>query len=308
MVAKKTKKTVKKKSVGSPTSKSQKNVVSAPKFEKNHTLDRTGKLNASLSMDRNGKLNASLSMDRNGKLNASLSMDRNAGRNSGKKSKVTSASKSRGKHFPAPWKLNGEGFLFPLWAKKDYNREMGFFSDEDSKQYSGGLGSLMLVNYSTSDVGPYFELLYIPGNFKYKDRTYKRITRIFVSSQKSVEEGILNWAIPKERADFIWIQDGNLTKISVLRNGKEFFRATIATKGFSFPVSTKILPYSLLQKVSRGYLRTQFVGKGKGRIASIREIWSDEAVFPDVLKGGVFKTGVHSNPFELIFPIADKVD
>ncbi|EMY76894.1 acetoacetate decarboxylase-like protein [Leptospira weilii serovar Ranarum str. ICFT] len=208
----------------------------------------------------------------------------------------------------APWNLNGEGFLFPLWAKKEYNREMGFFTDEDSKQYLGGLGSLMLVNYESSDVGPDYELMYIPGSFEYKNDSYKRITRIFVSSQKSVEEGIRNWAIPKEKADFIWTQEGNRTKISVFRGGKEFFRVTILIKSFFFPVTTKILPHTLLQKSSDGYLRTQFIGKGKGRIATILEIWSDEAVFPDAIKGGIFRTGIYTNPFELVFPPANKID
>ncbi|WP_332476805.1 acetoacetate decarboxylase family protein [Leptospira ainlahdjerensis] len=296
------KKAVKKKSVGTPSSKSGKKAVSASKSGK--TPVTRVKLNETLP-----------------ELRGLLPTGRVSGRNSvgvsgtnGKKNppigsrKTDSSASTKGKHFPAPWDLRGEGFLFPLWAKKDYNREMGFFSGEDSRQYSGGLGSLMLVNYETSDVGPYYELLYIPGNFYYKDQSYKRITRIFVSSQKSVEEGILNWAIPKERADFTWIREGNLTKISAFRNGKEFFRVTIATKGFSFPVSTKILPYTLLQKAPEGYLSTQFVGKGKGRIATIREIWSDEAVFPDAIKGGIFKTGIHSDPFELVFPVADKVD
>ncbi|TGK16545.1 acetoacetate decarboxylase [Leptospira kmetyi] len=288
------KKAVKKKSVGSPTSKSSKKSASASKNGKS----KSAKSVKTTGRSSSGKLSKTLTTDRVEKLSKTLTTDRVLGRNSGVSAK----------HFPAPWNLNGEGFLFPLWAKKDYNREMCFFSDEDSRQYRGGLGSIMLVNYETSDVGPYYELLYIPGNFEYKGESYKRITRIFVSSQKSVEEGILNWAIPKERADFTWMKEGNLTKISAYRNGKEFFRVVIATKGFSFPVSTKILPYTLLQKAPYGYLQTQFIGKGKGRIAKIQEIWSDEAVFPDVIKGGVFKTGIHSNPFELVFPVADKID
>ncbi|WP_241686734.1 acetoacetate decarboxylase family protein [Leptospira stimsonii] len=297
MVAKKAKKAVKKKSVGTPSSKSGKK--GAPVSKSGKTSATRVKLKETLPTSRNsGRISESKGTSgSNGKKNSPFGT-----RNS------DSTVFPKGKHFPAPWDLKGEGFLFPLWAKKDYNREMGFFSGEDSRQYSGGLGSLMLVNYETSDVGPYYELLYIPGNFNYKDQTYKRITRIFVSSQKSVEEGILNWAIPKERADFTWIREGNLTKVSAFRNGKEFFRVTIATKGFSFPVSTKILPYTLLQKSPDGYLSTQFIGKGKGRIATIREIWSDEAVFPDAIKGGIFKTGIHSDPFELVFPVADKVD
>ncbi|TGK33406.1 acetoacetate decarboxylase [Leptospira gomenensis] len=267
MVAKKAKKTVKKKSVGTPKSKSASH---SSRAAKSGSPKKTSSVTSSAS----------------------------------KKSPPSSSQTGKGRQFPAPWNLYGEGFVFPLWAKKDYNREMGFFSEEDSKQYKGGLGSLMLVNYEKSDVGPYYELLYIPGNFEYKGDSFKRITRIFVSSQTSVEEGIRNWAIPKEKADFIWIKEGNLTKISAFRGGKEFFRVSILTKGFSFPVSTKLLPYTLLQKSPEGYLKTRFIGKGKGRIATIQEIWSDEAVFPDAIKGGMFQTGVHSVPFELVFPKA----
>ncbi|WP_394854582.1 acetoacetate decarboxylase family protein [Leptospira ellisii] len=264
-MAKKAKKTVKKKSVGTPKSKSASGRVSKAGGKK-----KAKSVTSSVSQ----------------------------------KSTAVSSKTGKGQHYPAPWNLYGEGFIFPLWAKKEYNREMGFFSEEDSKQYKGGLGSLMLVNYETSNVGPYYELLYIPGNFEYKNGSFKRITRIFVSSQTSVEEGIRNWAIPKEKADFIWIREGNLTKISAFRGGKEFFRVSILTKGFSFPVSTKLFPYTLLQKSSEGYLKTRFIGKGKGRMATIQEIWSDEAVFPDAIKGGMFKSGIHSVPFDLVFPTA----
>lgn len=218
------------------------------------------------------------------------------------------ASLSRG-HFPAPWNLTGEGFLFPLFGRKSYNSEMGFFDDEDRKSYRGGLGSLMLVNYERSDVGPYYELLYIPGNFDYKDRNYKRITRIFVSSQTSVEEGIRNWAIPKERADFKWEKKGPFTHIEVSRNGKTFFKISIRTLGFGFPVTTSVLPYVLLQKAEDGSrLSTAFIGKGKGKFARIESIWTDESVFPDFIKGGGFKTGIGAAPFDLVFPVAEIVD
>lgn len=212
------------------------------------------------------------------------------------------------RHFPAPWSLTGEGFLFPLLGRKSYNSEMGFFDDEDKKSYRGGIGSLMLVNYERSDVGPYYELLYIPGNFEHKGKDYKRITRIFVSSQTSVEEGIRNWAIPKEKADFVWKKEGSFTNIEASRNGKTFFKIKIRTLGFGFPVSTSLLPYVLLQKAEDGeLLSTAFIGKGKGKFARIESLWTDESVFPDFLKGGGFKTGIGAQPFDLIFPVAEKV-
>ncbi|TGK02878.1 acetoacetate decarboxylase [Leptospira langatensis] len=220
-----------------------------------------------------------------------------------------SKSASSKRHYPAPWSLTGEGFLFPLFGKKSYNAEMAFLDEEDRKSYKGGLGSLMLVNYERSDVGPYYELLYIPGNFEHKGKNYKRITRIFVSSQTSVEEGILNWAIPKERADFVWKKEGSLTKIEVSRNGKTFFKIKMRSLGFGFPVSTSILPYVLLQKQEDGTkLSTAFIGKGKGKFCRIESVWSDETVFPDFIKGGGFKTGVSADPFDLVFPVAEKVD
>lgn len=126
------------------------------------------------------------------------------------------------KRFSAPWHLNGKGFIFPLLANRSYNVDRGFFDEEDRKSYRGGLGSLIFANYESSDVGPYCEILYIPGNFEYKNRNYKRITRIFVSSQDASEGGIRNWAIPKERADFLWQKEGSITKIEISRNGKFF--------------------------------------------------------------------------------------
>ncbi|TGK07998.1 acetoacetate decarboxylase [Leptospira semungkisensis] len=213
------------------------------------------------------------------------------------------------RHYPAPWSLTGEGYLFPLFGKKSYNAEMAFLDEEDRKSYRGGLGSLMLVNYERSNVGPYYELLYIPGNFEHKGKNYKRITRIFVSSQTSVEEGIRNWAIPKERADFTWKKEGSLTKIEVSRNGKTFFKIEIRSLGFGFPVNTSVLPYVLLQKEEDGTkLSTAFIGKGKGKLSRIESVWSDETVFPDFVKGGGFKTGIFADPFDLIFPVAEQVD
>ncbi|EIE02544.1 acetoacetate decarboxylase family protein [Leptospira licerasiae] len=221
------------------------------------------------------------------------------------KSKVQSPKR----HFPAPWSLTGEGFLFPLFGRKSYNLEMAFLDEEDRKSFKGGLGSLMLVNYERSDVGPYYELLYIPGNFEHKEINYKRITRIFVSSQTSVEEGIRNWAIPKERADFVWKKEGSVTKIEVSRNGKTFFKIKIRTLGFNFPVSTSILPYVLLQKAEDGSkLSTAFIGTGKGKFARIESVWSDETIFPDFIKGGGMRTGIGASPFHLTFPVAEHVE
>lgn len=210
------------------------------------------------------------------------------------------------RQFPAPWKLQGEGFLFPLFSKKAYNLESSFMDEEDRKSYGGGLGALLFVNYSSSDVGPYHEVLYIPGNFEWNGKKFKRITRIFVSSRESVEAGRRNWAIPKEQADFVWTRQNSVTKIEVSRDGKLFLRASIRTIGLNFPVSTSPFGLSLLQKQDGEYLNTSFNGTGKGKFARLENLWIDETVFPDFLKAGGFRTGFGISPFEMVFPEAIK--
>jgi acetoacetate decarboxylase len=60
----------------------------------------------------------------------------------------------------------------------------------------------MLVDYEQSPVGPYQELLFIPGRFQFGRRRYYMVTQIYVSTQVSVENGQENWGIPKQLAQF----------------------------------------------------------------------------------------------------------
>ncbi|MCR9144869.1 MAG: acetoacetate decarboxylase family protein [bacterium] len=206
-------------------------------------------------------------------------------------------------HYPPPWDLAGEGFIFPVFANRDYNLEHGFLSEEDRDAYRGGLGAWMLVNYTTSNVGPYYELLYMPGNFEYQGKRYKRVTKIYVSSQLSVREGIRNWAVPKELADFDWRSDGDRTHVEISTGGKTFFSLDLRKRFFSFPVLSALVPFVMLQKGPDSYIRTPLQGKGKGRVASLANLSVDETYFPDVLKAGGLKTGVGVNPFRLDFPV-----
>lgn len=205
-------------------------------------------------------------------------------------------------HYPPPWDLAGEGFIFPVFANREYNLEHGFIAEEDREVYRGGLGTWMLVNYTSSNVGPYFELLYMPGNFEYRGKLYKRVTKIYVSSQLSVREGIRNWAVPKELADFDWQSDGDSTHVEVRTKGTTFFSLDLTRKFFSFPVLSQLVPFVMLQKGPESYIRTPLQGKGKGRIARLAKLRVDETYFPDVSKAGGWNTGVGVNPFRLDFP------
>jgi hypothetical protein len=212
-------------------------------------------------------------------------------------------------HYPPPWHLKGKGFIIPFLGKENILLEKGFISEEDKEFFRGGLGAVMLVNYESSNVGPYYELLFIPGDFSYdvsgKSKLYKRITKIFVSSLISIQEGRLNWAIPKEFANFKWNTNGNNTEISVsTKDGEIFLEAEFTKKYFYFPLTTKIYPVSLLQKTEAGKLiSTKFSGSGKGKFAAINKWSVNEKYFVDINKVAKFSIGLSADEFNIVFPI-----
>ncbi|MBK6605858.1 MAG: acetoacetate decarboxylase family protein [Leptospiraceae bacterium] len=219
------------------------------------------------------------------------------------------------KHYPPPWNLKGEGFIIPFLGNKSLLLDKGFIPEEDKKSFVGGLGAIMVVNYESSNVGPYFELLFIPGNFEHsrttktstKKKLYKKITKIYVSSLTSVQEGRLNWAIPKEMAEFTWKKESNKTMISA--SSKEngvFLEAEITKKFFSFPMSTKLYPISLLQKSdTESLINTKFVGSGKGKIAFINKWMVNENLFANPFSISRISFGLSADEFNIIFPIPE---
>ncbi|KAL0572109.1 hypothetical protein V5O48_009862 [Marasmius crinis-equi] len=94
------------------------------------------------------------------------------------------------------------------------------------------IGALMLVRYASTPVGPYDELIYIPGRWAYASgRNGLRITRLYVSTDASVFNGRTNWNIPKHRANFSFHKDGAITTVSVSSPetpNKPFFSAKLA--------------------------------------------------------------------------------
>ena len=104
---------------------------------------------------------------------------------------------------------------------------------------------MIIVDYKSSDAGPYSELLFIPGKLHINGGRWHRITKIYVSTMDSVLNGRKNWAIPKELADFKFSQNGNIEEVKVSKGGRTFFRAGMKVWGPRFPVSTKLLPFPL---------------------------------------------------------------
>jgi hypothetical protein len=169
----------------------------------------------------------------------------------------------------------------------------------------------MLVDYAQSNCGAYHELLFVPGQFASPQGKFWSISRIYVSSQTSVDNGIANWGIPKEFAEFSWQRQGRLERVGV-GNFAEF---VFSSSGIGLPIGLNSLPApwrtllhpeltgrSLLPADCGKNLLTTLSGQGTMRPARLHSARAEAAHFPD-LEHLRPVSAVLAEPFNLIFPI-----
>lgn len=133
---------------------------------------------------------------------------------------------------PPPWNLKGTGIILIYKFSKDWVEKHGMLPSFLKDNFKGGLGYLMLVNYTESPVGPYKELLLIPGKFAPKNK--QSISKIYVSSEASTINGRANWGIPKDTLPFTWDTLGGVEKIQMHSEGRWFLIAKSALAAFHF--------------------------------------------------------------------------
>ncbi|KAL9534840.1 hypothetical protein SMMN14_01386 [Sphaerulina musiva] len=133
---------------------------------------------------------------------------------------------------PAPWTLKGDiygifllpGLGLPLLGASPEDLPVKAFPPLERKyqasiagEYVGKIGMIQVLRYTESPVGPYDELLIIPGFFEYENEGEKeegvRVSRIYVSQKYTCWNGRVNWNIPKHLARFDWTYeaDGSTT-------------------------------------------------------------------------------------------------
>lgn len=185
--------------------------------------------------------------------------------------------------FPAPWTLHGSGYIMAYRFPKRLRGTRFFSPDFMPHQDFTGFGTVMLANYTDSTAGPYGELLFIPGKFRYGNRNYYSITRIFVSTMVSVVNGRENWGIPKELADFSFTElDKGRERISVSKEGISIIELVVRRYGIPYPLSTRLFPVPLVQLTADRTFFTKFHGRGRSRLGTIESISVNPDLFPDI--------------------------
>jgi hypothetical protein len=208
---------------------------------------------------------------------------------------------------PAPWQLTGNGFILVYWFSKSFLLKSDLIPPGMMADFRGGPSVVVLVNYHRSDVGPYYELLFMPGRFEHKGQQFSSITKIYVSTEASVVNGRKNWAIPKEIANFDWqIDEDGLENVQVRQRDQTFANFMFQPFGPTLPASTGLIPpgwRTVMQPGDTHLLFTKLQSSGKVKLARCRDVEIDGNFFPNLTRGRLLVTCKVSQ-FDMIFPVA----
>lgn len=210
---------------------------------------------------------------------------------------------------PAPWRLRGRAYVCAL-ALGDEQRLQQAGTPAQLGQPGGQRSLVMYVDYTASDVGPYHELLFIPGSFRFADgKRYPSIGRIYVSSQDSVDNGRRNWGIPKQLADFSVERGRRQDRISVSCNGSVIAELSLQHRRVGLPAPGLLLPkrYRTLGQLMDGehYLYAPS-SIGVMHQARVQSLWADGEHFPEIQNGKVLSAAYLSH-FHMRFPVAQRL-
>ncbi|MFP5306312.1 MAG: acetoacetate decarboxylase family protein [Gammaproteobacteria bacterium] len=208
---------------------------------------------------------------------------------------------------PAPWRLRGCGYVSLLRCPQSLLDAQSFVPPAlAGRRVASPYALMMFVDYAESPVGPYHELLFIPGRFVFGDgRRHLSISRIFVSTMDSVVNGRRNWGIPKDVAEFdVRYSKGGLDRVTVKRDGSVFAELAYRSWPLSAPVHTALLPdawHTLAQcDGERSYVYRP-TARGWTRPARLVEARFDAQQFPDAARGKALAT-VKLTHFDMCFP------
>jgi len=208
---------------------------------------------------------------------------------------------------PAPWRLRADAYAMMIKLPMPRGRAELFAPSELAEARFGQFGLVMYVDYAATPVGPYRELLFIPGTFRFGSRRLPSITKIYVSTRASVDSGQHNWGIPKELGAFDVVDGSDGVKRVTLRVGGAIaVELWLRHDRLALPVTSSLLPSGLrtLGQVLDGHTyEVAPHGRGLMQRAKVVHAWSEPGLFADLAASRVF-TAVRLSKFDLTFPRA----
>lgn len=201
---------------------------------------------------------------------------------------------------PPPWRLSGSATIAIYRFSESYVYERVALPPSLSGMFVGGFGAIMLVDYATSPVGPYRELLFSPGQFAYGRKKAHSITHIYVSTEASVVNGRTNWGLPKELADFSIQARNDVHQWRVSQNGQTLLDFTYRPGRLTLPLPGWLYRPRLMQFWQGERYLTRIRAGGRLQLSEVEEPKTGGA-FPNI--GHARPVGVvHLPHFKLTFP------
>lgn len=208
---------------------------------------------------------------------------------------------------PAPWYLKGQGYVMVVQLPTQVLDNESFIEPSLKSTRRGHLAYIAFADYESSDVGAYHELLYIGGTLKFDQKRHLSISKIYVSTQDSIDNGQKNWGIPKEMAQFE-VQYGadnhDIVKLST-PSGDTIAQFSFSHHLFKFPVNTKLAP-TRLRTLAQDWQGQRFFfplqAEGYVKPALLKACYVDKRYFTDLNQGHViacFKV----TDFSMVFPV-----
>lgn len=207
---------------------------------------------------------------------------------------------------PAPWRLQGSAYILALKMPAQMLAHCPFTPTSLRDSLHTPLSLAMLVDYHSTPAGPYRELLFIPGSFRFQAGRLPSISRIFVSTQASVFNGRRNWGIPKDVADFDfqWSDAGPDTAVITQPNGDLIARFSLQASGPELPAPAHLVPAAWRTLAQRWEGREYVLApssQGVFRWARVRDMAINPAHFPDLGQGRVI-AALKVPHFDMTFP------
>jgi hypothetical protein len=187
-------------------------------------------------------------------------------------------------HAPAPWRLTGKAYVVFYNLSAASIRDPGIVPEHLQPLYLGGPAAVMLVDYASSNVGPYQELLFIPGRFCLRAHSGYTVTQIYVSTPESAFNGRVNWGLPKQVARFETLPvEGKRKKMIRVYDQETLLMAVSLKHGrLAFPVWIDPIPFHLLQEMESNIYKTSLKGRGVGHLAQVSHFYGGTGQFPDL--------------------------
>jgi hypothetical protein len=211
-------------------------------------------------------------------------------------------SQSNAEVLPPPLNLIGSGYVLIYRFPHEFAAQYTHFG-----HYQGGPSAVMLVDYEASDIGPYHELLFIPGIVELPGLTGFSISRIYVDTMASLVNGQANWGIPKELAAFeVRPIDAHTEQIRVTSGERRLLEITLNSGGIRFPVNAFLLPPIVQHWEGRTFI-TKIQASGGAQFADVVNIRTDETGFPPLHQFHPLMA-VKITHFNMVLPVAEVLE